>query len=143
MEQEIKIKAVLIVGVPLFVIHGLAMLNSWYFIVPWFDKVMHFGGGVLAALTFFIVFEKVIKEIHGTLSFLQIGLIILSWVSMIGVIWEWFEYYQDVLFNSSRFVLSSGILADTLGDIFFDILGGIFLVIFLRVFYNFYRIKKY
>lgn len=60
-------------------------------------------------------------------------LITLSFVALIGVFWEFYEFFYDVLFSTRGY---SGFLqlgaADMVGDLFFDLLGGLaFFVIYL------------
>lgn len=56
-------------------------------------------------------------------------------MALIGVFWEFFEFFYDV-FISKRGI--SGFLqlgaADTIKDLFFDLFGGlIFIIIFLQI----------
>ncbi len=56
----------------------------------------------------------------------------LSFVALIGVFWEFFEFFYDILISSRGY---SGFMqlgaADSLGDLFFDLLGGsVFFVIY-------------
>lgn len=47
---------------------------------------------------------------------------VLSFVALIAVLWEFFEWGIDVVFRSA----TQGGLEDTLGDLFFGLLGGFF-----------------
>lgn len=75
----------------------------------WFDNLMHFLGGVMVASLFFSFF----KNRHAN------WVMIISFVALIGLFWEFYEYWND------RFWLANQMkLDDTLSDLFFDLLGG-------------------
>jgi uncharacterized membrane protein YjdF len=97
---------------------------------------MHFLGGFWVAMALTALNLKLrIKNselFNPSSNYLIIILITLSFVALIGVFWEFFEFFYD-MFISSRG--SSGFLqlgaADTLSDLFFDLLGGLtFLIIY-------------
>ncbi|MBI2592596.1 MAG: hypothetical protein HYW37_00310 [Candidatus Colwellbacteria bacterium] len=140
MAKALVWKLVFTVGVPLFAVHLAASFYSWYWIVPWFDKIMHFWGGVLAALLFYLFLGKTAGSPEFKGNFPQSLVLIASFSALVGVGWEWFEYYYDIFFNASKMIYSAGILADTLGDLFLDIGGGLSLAATVKVIYN-YREK--
>lgn len=140
MAKALVRKLVFAVGLPLFAVHLAASFYSWYWIVPWFDKIMHFWGGVLAALSFYLFLGKIAGSPEFKRNFLPSLVLVASFSALVGVAWEWFEYYYDILFNASKMIYSAGILADTLSDLFFDIWGGLSLAVLVRVIYN-YREK--
>ena len=140
MEKALVWKLVFALGVPLFAVHLAASFYSWYWTVTWFDKIMHFWGGVLAAILFYLIFPKIVFGGGFKENFSLNLVLVLSWTALVGVGWEWFEYYYDTFFNASKMIYSAGILADTLSDLFFDIWGGVSLAVLVRVIYN-YREK--
>lgn len=73
----------------------------------------------------FLYFEPKIEvfKING-LKFLMDVAAILAFVALIGVFWEFFEFISDFLIKSKHSGLFQAGAADTLGDLFFDLVGG-------------------
>lgn len=136
MAKALVWKLILAVGIPLFAVHFIASFNSWYWTLPWLDMVMHFWGGVLAAISFYLIFPKIVFGGGFKENFLPNLVLVLGWTALVGVGWEWFEYYYDIFFNSGKMIYWAGILSDTLSDLFLDILGALSLVVLLKVIYN-------
>ncbi len=94
---------------------------------------MHFLGGFLAAMVFMYLSSKFIFSASGQNLKFSLNLILtLSFVALIGVFWEFFEFFYDVLISLRGYEgfmqLGAG---DMLKDLFFDFLGGLFLIILL------------
>ena len=73
---------------------------------------------------------------HGRIanSFILLVLV-LSFVALVGVFWEFYEFLYDVLISSrgySGFAQLSA--ADTIGDLFFDLIGASVFLIIYRIF---------
>ncbi|MDP3015044.1 MAG: hypothetical protein Q8N28_01380 [bacterium] len=72
---------------------------------------------------------------HGKIanSFILL-ILVLSFVALIGVFWEFYEFLYDVLISSRGY---SGFArlgaADMIGDLFFDLLGGLTFLIICRI----------
>ena len=90
----------------------------WYSSIWYFDMPMHFLGGLWLGLASIYLFS--LKDISAK-SILRIFLIVL----FIGIGWEIFEIFIDkfITQNSSDFV-------DTMSDLFFDVLGGLFAILY-------------
>ena len=94
------------------------------------DKTSHFSGGVIVAWFFSIYFKRALKFFSG---FERI-VILVSCVCLIGVFWEFAEYlsrvyspeYAPELYRYFRI----GSMADTLGDLAVDMMGGILFGLF-------------
>ena len=105
----------------------------WYWNVWWYDIPMHFTGGAWSALLFFYVVEErlgVLSKIYRLeasriKNIFTTFLLALSFVALIGVLWEFAEYLFDV-FIAQPYALrmSQQGLADTVGDLFNDLAGG-------------------
>lgn len=113
--------------------HVWAMANSGYFYVWWLDIVLHFAGGFwLAAIVIFFFLEKHSSEFpkRRDLSFL----ILVSMVSLGGILWEFFEFGYDVFFARPPVLpLAQLGQGDTMGDLFLDLLGaGVAHFLFLK-----------
>lgn len=116
--------------------HLLALYNFWYWEFRWLDMPMHFFGGFLIAMLF-IWLNLRFKILNDFLisrlpNYLITVLITLSFVSLIGVLWEFQEFLYDIFISSknSNIILQLS-AADTIKDLFFDLLGGmVFLLIY-------------
>jgi len=126
-----------ILGLLIFILsfHILATVNYWYQTYAWLDMSMHFLGGFWVALTAtalisnfqFPISNEILKQ-----KFLSLFIVILSFVALVGVLWEFFEFGYDVFIFSKGYsgALQQGV-GDTMSDLFFDLLGGLaFLVIY-------------
>ena len=106
------------------VAHGWALSSSAYFYVWWLDSVLHFSGGFwLAALAIFVLVsrEKIYSSEHPFFLFF----IAMSFVALMGMLWEFSEYGLDLFFGrvGQTTALQQG-LKDTMSDLFFDLAGG-------------------
>lgn len=93
-----------------------------YDLLPWLDIPMHFIGGGAMAYSY-AVFLRLLEDrryIGSMHSWLKI-LFIVSLVSLTAVVWEWHEFLRDV-FLGEHTQLGE---ADTMGDFFMGILGGL------------------
>lgn len=86
------------------------------YVYDWYDQILHLLGGAWVA-AFVLMFLKprphffdIAKDFNATLVF------VLGVLAMTGIFWEFFEYsiHREYLF-----------LADTLGDLFLDLAGGL------------------
>lgn len=105
-----------------FLLHIILISFGVYQRLPWFDIPMHFLGGLAisySSVLFFRYFkEKGFFSINRTFLFV---LIIVSTVSFVAVLWEFFEFFLH-LFVSVSFQPS---VADTMKDLFIGMLGGL------------------
>ena len=109
--------------------------NLWNF--WWYDIVAHILGGAWVGITFFYIFcqrekiffsEKFIWNLIGALSF----------VALLGVAWELYEFTVDHIINIPYdLALAQPSLVDTMKDLFNDLLGG-----FLASLYYWFAIKN-
>jgi len=84
--------------------------------------IMHFLGGFWIGLTFFYFFPNTLES-----QKLSLGLIlkIILGVLLIGIAWEIFEFIFNNYFAQNPFNS-----LDTTSDIFFDIAGGAFAILY-------------
>lgn len=101
-----------------FLLDFLAKQFHWYFSVWYFDMLMHFLGGFWVALFFLYVF-------YDRNPFLKKLLVVILGVLFIGILWEFFEIYLNVI--SGEFFS----ISDTLSDIFFDLSGGLCAILYI------------
>ncbi|PIU98576.1 hypothetical protein COS61_00640 [Candidatus Wolfebacteria bacterium CG03_land_8_20_14_0_80_40_12] len=133
----------IIIGFLIFILflHISAIINYWYWIYIWFDIPMHFLGGFWVAMiciwlnSKFNIIETRPPNVYRNFwrSDLPKLILVLGFVALIGVFWEFFEFFYDVFISNRGYFgfLQLG-AADTLSDLFFDFLGGLaFMVIIL------------
>lgn len=143
-------KFVFILLILILLFHAVAMVNFWYWSVFWLDMVMHFIGGFWVALLFFWLrqkrrFTQISTQINAdekinfnlennqrksALSLRESALwtivSCLSFVALIAVFWEFFEFLYDVFISSKGyFEIAQQGVADTISDLFFGLLGGL------------------
>ncbi len=102
-----------VLSATILVLHVAATYFFWYDALFYFDKIMHFLGGAWWGYLFLFVFSDNQKEV----SFWDIFL----WILVVGVLWEMYEYSYQYYYDTSGIATP----IDSLGDIVFDIFGGI------------------
>lgn len=102
----------------IFLLNYLAMKFYWYSSIWYFDMLMHFLGGIWLALLYIYLFPP---EKYNSKTIWKMLLVIL----LIGLGWEIFE----VIINETITRISFNIL-DTVSDLFFDLSGGCFVIMY-------------
>lgn len=89
---------------------------------PWFDIALHFLGG----LGVYLVIQPYFSKSLISVSHLHQALFLIGVTMMVGVLWEFAEYFgtQLLRYRGSNIQLS-GDLADTIADLVMDLLGGL------------------
>jgi hypothetical protein len=131
----IFLKSVFVFLIVILIFHIIATFNYWYWTYLWLDMPMHFLGGFWAAMAAIALISNyqfpISKESIGQ-KFLPFLIVILSFVALVGVLWEFYEFLNDIFLSSKNYtqIFQQG-AADTMGDLFFDLLGGAaFMLIF-------------
>ncbi len=121
-------RLILILFFVIAVVHIIAGYFDWYDSIWYLDDLLHFSGGVWVAL-FFIYFAFVKNHIFGdNTHFFTKLIIILGFVALVGVLWEFYEYLADVYLlkrHPLNFAPNPLVLPDTLFDLFLDLLGSV------------------
>ena len=95
---------------------------AWY---P-FDMFMHFACGAwFGVFGFHFLFLR--GRAHAS-SAVWKAVIVVSFVALVGVLWEFHEFIGDRFITDPALVMQSSV-ADTMSDLLFDILGGTIAVI--------------
>ncbi len=105
-----------------FVFHLIISMFNIYDVYQWFDIPMHFLGGLAISYTavlFFRFFRE--KGFFDTRKELLLVLFVVSIVSFVAVLWEFFEFFLKTFFN----VITQPSLNDTLLDLFMGLFGGL------------------
>jgi hypothetical protein len=107
-------------------LHLLFFFTDWYATILLLDKLMHFlGGAWLAAFGVYFLFERGCVRVTGI--FYE-ALILVSFAALVGIGWEFHEFFADSLMTDLSRVMQTGV-GDTMGDLFFDLLGATMTVI--------------
>ena len=102
----------------IFIFNLVAGKLYWYSSIWWFDMPMHFLGGVWVGLILIYLFR-----VHGLSNKTILGLLL--GVLLVGVGWEFFEFaFVNPIAGNPFNTL------DTLSDIFFDLAGGAFALLY-------------
>ena len=103
-------------------LHVLIVPLNFYVLHPWIDIPMHFLGGLSVCLSYLALLKEARKERHlGEMKKLFLFVFIISMVALTAVLWEFFEFSGDFIFKTQ----AQGGLADTMGDLFFGLIGGV------------------
>lgn len=121
MDRKDLFKRLVLLILFIFVINFLANKFFWYYSIRYLDMIMHFIGGFWVGLfTLYLSAEE-------TISSRLIFKILLS-VFLVGIGWEIYEALVDkVVAQNSLNVL------DTSSDLFFDLLGGLYAILYLWI----------
>ncbi len=135
-----SLKSIIILLVFIIVVHILALINHWYWTYQWLDIPMHFLGGFWTAATLIALNLKLrIKnlELFNASNYLITVIMTLSFAALIGVFLEFAEFLYDIFISSRGYFgfLQLG-AADTIADLFFDLLGAFVFIIIYRVIAN-------
>lgn len=122
---------IIILALTIAAVHILAMYFGWYFDqrFDWIDIPLHFMGGIFAALFSWWFGHRFTRFNIFHNDSLKNILILIAVAATIGVFWEFFEFSFDYfVVSQERFNwlnLAQPSKADTMADLFFDILGGL------------------
>lgn len=130
-------KKIVSLGLFIAIIHSVAMLNNWYWRFGWIDMPMHFLGGVFAGMVFVWLFRKFMGYLDLRDKFLVSTILLLGFVTLVGVFWEFYEFIYDLFISPREWnAFTQQGIQDTMGDLFFDILGGLTAALFIRFGYT-------
>lgn len=111
----------------------LASLFNLYETVPTYDVYMHILGGMWVASFLMFFFSRYKYNICASPSHMQNGIVLISLVMMIGILWEFYEFGAYTL---AQTVLPADIYTDTLFDLFFDFCGATIITLFFTKSHN-------
>lgn len=106
------------------VLHWIGSLYSFYYILDWYDIMMHFLGGAWVAIFFLWVsntqYAKGLSRLNSFASLVAIVLVV-------GLLWEALEIYMAFTsFDEPRYWF------DTPADLIMDLLGGMYAAFLYR-----------
>ncbi len=126
----------------------LGEVRDFYYIIPYWDTILHaFSAGMLASLGFSLVaILKKTERLKHYLSPFYIALFSFCFALTAGVVWEIYEYLADGLLslNMQKYALADGTkligreaLSDTMDDLIVDAIGALVITIL-----GYYSLKK-
>ena len=91
-----------------------------------FDKIIHFGSGVMIALFAYALFKE---SKNNKISLFWLFMLTFSIAMMCGGVWEIWEFTTDILFHNDAQITEDLIgrmaIMDTMYDIICDFVGGL------------------
>ena len=100
--------------------HCLFFATDWYLTHYSLDMAMHFAAGAWTAAFgayFFFSFGR-LRASYGVWE----ALALIGFVALVGVLWEFHEYVFDLFITDPARIMQTSV-ADTMSDLFFDLLG--------------------
>lgn len=108
--------------------HLVGILTNWYRTIFWFPMLLHLAGGVwLGALFFFLAKRRGMSALLESAGGVETLFLVLGFVALGGVFWELFEFGVDAFIPDPSLRNQAPYLADTMGDLAVDLIGGILL----------------
>jgi hypothetical protein len=106
---------IILLGIVVAFLHKIALSWSLYWSVWWYDIMMHFLGGFLIALIVLLIIARFkIIILNPNLIFL----LMIGGVSIVGLGWELFEVFFELIdIKTSKL--------DTILDLVMDVLGAV------------------
>jgi hypothetical protein len=115
----------ILIAFALFLHIGGVVLNA-YHIIPLYDSLTHFVSAILVAFLAFVaiyILDKYWKGLH--MNKYAMAFMVVIFTMAMGVIWEFFEWTTDLLFQTHE----QWGLFDTMKDLLIDTFAGIFIAI--------------
>ena len=121
MDRKRLLKRILYLIFFILVANFIADKFYWYFSIWYFDMIMHFLGGFWLGLAYLYFFPLKTLSFNFSQSIYKI----LVFVFLVGLGWEVFELLFNNIIAQNPFNL-----LDTSSDIFFDLAGGVFAILY-------------
>lgn len=108
------------------------LLEAWFGVYEryyWFDRPMHFLGGVAMAMTGFSLLQIAKKKKWIRIKFLWLEVfLVICFVAFMAVAWEFHEFLLDSFLGSTH----QSSVGDTMRDLFLGIIGALTLSVLLH-----------
>ncbi len=100
----------------IFLLNSAGSFFSWYTLLPWYDNMMHFLGGVwLALVAVWLLYSRIQEKRAGIIS-------VLLFVLVGALLWEGLEYFVQAITKAPGSLATP---VDSVSDIVFGLLGGL------------------
>lgn len=101
-------------------LHYVLFFTRLYWEYRWLDIPMHFiSGAWVAAFGYYFLFVRGPVRAEGVYA----ALVVLGFTALVGVLWEFHEFVFDTFITDRRLIMQESVM-ETIGDLFFDLLGG-------------------
>lgn len=118
--------------------HLAGAFLGWYWNPDffWLDMALHFLGGAFVGSFVWYIGEKSERLNLFYEDFLRNLFVFLGSAALVGIGWEFFEFFYDWFFvyggrvTSPIFQIAQVSMADTMADLFFDLVGGAAIAVF-------------
>lgn len=124
-----------IFGAIILAFHAIFLMIGNFYKIWWADIALHFSGGIFVGLlALWFIFNKASLPMQKEkLPFYIVFISVISFAALVGVLWEFYEFILDQItgYKSSTIVMQEN-LKDTMGDLFFDLLGASLSLVFLK-----------
>jgi hypothetical protein len=119
MDRKVLVAAVVVIWT-IMMLQIAASIWYLYWVLPWYDILMHFLGGLWLGLMVFALAHRFSPDLlrHPVVMIL----VLVSGTLLIGFMWELLEFFIDILLGTNTFQPD---LPDTMADLGFDILGSL------------------
>lgn len=119
MDRKVLVAAVVVIWT-IMMLQIAASIWYLYWVLPWYDVLMHFLGGLWLGLMVFALAHRSVPHLlqHRVVMVLAI----ISGALLVGFLWELMEFFIDILLGTNTFQPN---LPDTMADLGFDILGSL------------------
>ena len=104
---------------------AVTLAYGFHFEYWWVDVILHFLGGLWTFVLARYIAARYGLEISGRGKNLAALVLFISFVALVGVAWEWFEFFYDRYVFHTGFTYLPGVFEDTLADLFFDLFGAL------------------
>jgi len=103
----------------------VGLYYNLFFAIWWYDIPLHFLGGMWTLLLARYVYRRSGLEIQGGGNKIALFIFFISFVLLVGVLWEFYEFISDRYIFLSGYTHLPGVYEDTLKDLFFDFAGAV------------------
>jgi uncharacterized membrane protein YjdF len=116
MRNEVLKRLAILVFI-VFLLNTAGSFFGWYELLPWYDMVMHFLGGLWLSLVAVWVLYKYMEvrkdAIFSILLFVLVG----------AILWEVLEYAVQAIANTPGLLAT---MPDSISDVILGLIGGLF-----------------
>ncbi|MDP3956806.1 MAG: hypothetical protein Q8P97_02310 [bacterium] len=124
MRRLLNVKVIACFFAAILTVHVLATYYYWYWLIWWLDIPMHLAGGFLIAMLVLWYLEQNKKELLASFSFFNKFFFVLGAAALVGIFWEFYEFFYDVFFKSQLGFYAAQLGAiDTVKDLANDLMG--------------------
>lgn len=106
-----------------FILNTAGSFFGWYTLLPWYDKLMHFLGGVwLGFVSVWVLYRLVRQGAFPVVLFLVC-------ILLGTILWEVLEYFVQHITRAPGALAN---MPDSISDVIFGMLGGFVALLFIR-----------